>query len=206
MAVTATGIEVPAGSDPFDPAGDMVDLANSLRSRIVVPVANATERSALIAAIDWTPSSAEPLRVWRANAAVGWQEEITTDNGVTWLSVRAVADSGWVSPATLPPAWDTNSATFKTRKIGNQVEWTGLLRPDAGTIGSSGPTTTGIFIAAGHARPGATLRLRATGWVAGVANPFASSATVEVAQSGEVFIYAPNTLTGVFVDGINYSV
>lgn len=206
MAQNAYGVEVPAGSDPFDPQGDMVEMANSFRSRIIVPVANATERSELLAAIDWTPSAAEPLRVWRANAPAGAQDEITTDNGVTWLSVQAVSDSGWVPPATLPPTWDTNSASFRSRKIGNQVELTGLMRPDAGTIGSSGPTNTGIFLAAGHARPGATLRLRATGWVAGVGNPFASSATVEITAAGEIVIYAPSTLTGVFADGIHYTV
>jgi hypothetical protein len=91
MASTPTGISVPAGGDPFDPAGDMVKLANSLRSRIVVPVANVTARTALLAAISWTPSAVEPLRVSRADAPAGRRDELTYD-GTNWRTVGTVLD------------------------------------------------------------------------------------------------------------------
>lgn len=86
MASSEGGVTVPAGTDPFDPQGDMVALANSLKSRIVVPVANTTERTALAAAISWSPSSEEPLRVNRADAAVGLRDEISYD-GTSWTAV-----------------------------------------------------------------------------------------------------------------------
>ncbi|WP_282946938.1 hypothetical protein [Cellulomonas endometrii] len=91
MATTASGILVPAGSDPFDPAGDMVDLANSLRGRIAVPVPNATARDALLTAIDWTPTTSDPLVVRRGDTRIvevytgvtaGWQPD--AGPGLSW--------------------------------------------------------------------------------------------------------------------------
>lgn len=79
MATTPGGIVVPAGSDPFDPRGDMVDLANSMRSRLVYPVANATARDALLAALDWTPTANEPLKVDRADTG-----RIERNDGTAW--------------------------------------------------------------------------------------------------------------------------
>jgi hypothetical protein len=87
-ATTATGINVPAGGDPFDPHGDMVDLANSLRSRAIYPVANATARNALLTAIDWTPTANEPLKVDRADTGA---IERTTGSGWYRVSERALA-------------------------------------------------------------------------------------------------------------------
>jgi hypothetical protein len=81
MATTPTGLDVPAGIDPFDPDGDIRDLAASLEGRIFVPVPNITARDALAAALSPTP--AEPLYVDRADAPAGAKLERTTD-GVTW--------------------------------------------------------------------------------------------------------------------------
>ncbi len=99
MATDSLGITVPAGGDAFDPQGDMVALANSMRSRVIVPVANTTARTALVAAIAWTPSASEPLRVSRADAAAGRQDEITRDGGATWLVVAEATPWANYTPA-----------------------------------------------------------------------------------------------------------
>lgn len=60
MAVDASGLQVPAAVDPFDPPADFAALATSLRGRVVVPVANAAARASLLAALvaDGTPATA----------------------------------------------------------------------------------------------------------------------------------------------------
>jgi hypothetical protein len=86
MATTPTGVEVPAGTDAFDPDGHMRALAASLEGRIIVPVPNVTARAALAAAV--SPSTTEPLYVDRANAHPARRLESTTD-GTTWIPVGA---------------------------------------------------------------------------------------------------------------------
>jgi hypothetical protein len=88
MATTTEGLTVPTGGDAFDPQGDMVTLANGFQSRIVVPVANTTERASLLAAISWTPSAEEPLRVSRGDADPGRELEYTTDS-TNWVALMA---------------------------------------------------------------------------------------------------------------------
>lgn len=128
---TTAGLTVPAGSDAFDPQGDMVNLANSLRSQIVVPVVNLAARAALVAAIGWTPTAGEPLRVCRADARVGQRDEITY-NGTDWETVQTT------SPATdlnLAPQWDFMPGyACQVRRIGTTatVEGTRLTRTAAG--------------------------------------------------------------------------
>lgn len=128
MATTATGIEVPAGGDAFDPQGDMVDLANSLRSRIRVPVANGTARTSLLAAITWAPSALEPLRVWREDLGV---EEMTT-NGSTWRRTTMFAEAAGI--ATFPSATATThivNATFPSGMFTQPPVVTATLVGDA---------------------------------------------------------------------------
>lgn len=91
MATTASGIVVPAVLDAFDPQGDMVDLATSLRSQITIPVPNTAARTALVAAVGWVPSAAEPLHVWRADALPGRQHEYTIDGGTSWQVMPSMA-------------------------------------------------------------------------------------------------------------------
>jgi len=83
VATSTTKITGPAGTDLFDPQGDMVTLAESAGPGLLVPVANLTERNALPGLIPRTPSAATPLRVWRENAAPSSQIEYTID-GTTW--------------------------------------------------------------------------------------------------------------------------
>lgn len=99
MATNELGMTVPAGGDPFDPQGDMVTMADSLRSKVVVPVANTTERDALTAAISWTPTAEEPLRVSRGDADPGRELEYTID-GTTW-SALMVARAETVEDVTI---------------------------------------------------------------------------------------------------------
>ncbi|WP_281860245.1 hypothetical protein [Salana multivorans] len=83
MALNELELTVPLDSDAFDPSGDMRALATSLGGSIIVPVANTTARSALVAGLGWTPTPARPLYVHRADAGVGRGIEYTTD-GTTW--------------------------------------------------------------------------------------------------------------------------
>ncbi|NKY08956.1 hypothetical protein [Cellulomonas hominis] len=143
MASTATGITVPAGGDPFDPQGDMVDLANSLRSRIAVPVVNATARTALLAAIDWTPTAAEPLRVWRGDALPAPREEWY--DGTRW---HVIADTtlGRSRLTTTPtvagtPSWTTLASVTATSLGGLCVVRTQVTLGN----GNSGVDRTGSF-------------------------------------------------------------
>jgi hypothetical protein len=94
MVTTPGGLIVPAGTDPFDPQGDMVDLANSMRSRLIYPTANATARDSLLAAITWTPSASEPLKVHRGDTGL---IECNTA-GSTWSTIGGTAQA-WTAPA-----------------------------------------------------------------------------------------------------------
>ena len=85
MATNAAGIEIPAALDPFDPQGDMVELANSLGGLVIIPVPNITARDALVAGLGWTPTANRPLWVRRADAARLEHVEVTVD-GSTWAS------------------------------------------------------------------------------------------------------------------------
>ena len=97
MATNVLGLDVPAGSDPFDPAGDMSDLALSQAGRIVVPVANQAARNALHAALvsaGKTPSGTTPLLVRRADT--GCVEECVAATPVFYkvTGPRTIVDSG----------------------------------------------------------------------------------------------------------------
>src|SRR3954471_23751364 len=88
MALTPIGLNVPAGTDAFDPQVDFGDLATSLIGRTVVPVANVTARAALATLV--APTSSKPLVVFRADATAGQQIEYST-NGSTWTTVGVLA-------------------------------------------------------------------------------------------------------------------
>lgn len=117
MATTPTGITVPAGTDPFDPDGDMRDLAGSLEGRIIVPVANKDERAAVAAAV--SPTAAEPLLTWRTDAPAGARLE-TTEDGATWRTIAAQT-----APIDLPllTGWSAYSpfAVPRLQVAGNRV-------------------------------------------------------------------------------------
>lgn len=130
MATTPTGLDVPAGTDLFDPDGDMRALGASLSSRIIVPVPNTTARNALAALL--APTPANPLYVDRADAPTGLHLEATR-NGTTWETVPALRDTDWV-PATLQGAWTNFGGAYRDaafRRINGIVYVRGMIK--AGT-------------------------------------------------------------------------
>lgn len=128
MATTPTGLDVPAGTDPFDPDGDTRALAASLEGRIIVPVPNITARDALAAALSPTP--VEPLYVDRANAAPGLALEVTRD-GSTWETIAALRDTDWIT-ATLQGNWQNfggpNYRDAAYRRINGVVYVRGMIK------------------------------------------------------------------------------
>lgn len=109
MVLNAYGVEVPLGSDDFDPDGDMTGLATSLGARMIIPVANATAQAALVTA--HAPTTSKPLWVYR----VDLDEIQYTTNGTKWRSPGAGPHVSVVRAATqsIPDstftaiAWDT---------------------------------------------------------------------------------------------------
>ena len=81
MATTPSGTTAPAGSDVYNPQADFVALANSMQSRIHIPVANAAARTALIATCGWTPTVAAPLVVYQTDTRMLWSYD-----GTNWTN------------------------------------------------------------------------------------------------------------------------
>lgn len=90
MVTLPTGLTVPQASDAYQPDADIRTLADSLAGKVIIPVANETERSALVAALGWTPTPARPLYVHRVDSEFGEQAEVTTD-GTTWRRLVTTA-------------------------------------------------------------------------------------------------------------------
>lgn len=107
MVSTATGVHAPIPDDPFDPQGDDYAQAISLAGRVIIPVANATERAAVggsLIAQGTAPSAARPFFVFRADAPAGLQLEYTT-NGTLWYSQAASIET--TVNLTLLNGWQT---------------------------------------------------------------------------------------------------
>ena len=103
--IDSNGVLFYQDSDNFTPPASL-NLAQSNLSDLLAAgvrfkrVANTTARSALVTSIGLANiTTANPLLVWRADAAAGSQLEYTT-NGTAW-SVYDNTDTGWVqlSPA-----------------------------------------------------------------------------------------------------------
>lgn len=137
MALNSLGVDVPAATDVFDPDGDMRALASSLAGRIIVPVANVTERDALAASVSPTPS--KPLYVHRIDAPSYARLEWTED-GSTWQSVLGIT---W-DDAALTAATNWTITKQATAKVGPRTEmqlgitYTGpaVTVPSDGNIGN----------------------------------------------------------------------
>lgn len=130
MSTDARGHTVPASTDHPSRAAL---TALSLSIRDAIPVASATARAALITTLSGlgiTASVSNPIRVWRADAPVGAQEEITV-NGTNWAALPTMA-----SPTAYTPAL-TASTTNPT------LGTTGSL--DTGEFSRVGKVTTGWF-------------------------------------------------------------
>lgn len=106
MATTPEGVYYPVPTDAYDPPGDIQKEAESLGGRIIVPVANTTERNALAATVN--PSPSKPLYVHRQNIAAGSKTEYTED-GSRWVGVGE------------QPAWDLTLNTTLNAPSGDWV-------------------------------------------------------------------------------------
>ncbi|MBD7949582.1 hypothetical protein [Oerskovia rustica] len=151
MATTPTGLIVPAGTDVFDPDGDLRTLAGSLDGRLIVPVANTTARDALAAA--FTPSTAKPLLVYRSDA--GTLECSVGGSGTTaWTKLagpRQYAAAGQTDFATT--AIDSPTAVRTLASVAFTMATTGTLRVDLDmTLRSDGQAQAWVDIYVGSTK------------------------------------------------------
>lgn len=181
MATNAIGVEVPAGTDVFDPQGDMVDLADSLEGRVILPVANSAARDALAAAL--SPSATEPLIVRYSSGLI----QSTTD-GTTWVNHSQAATS---STLTTTANWTGNldyaTSPGMTVTVTGQIVRVGLASSVTATVVASGGVPT-------HLRPWTAVYGRAYS----VGNGRSYHATITTA--GLISVIA-NTVSGDLTDG-----
>lgn len=142
MASTETGVHYPLGTDEFAPHIDDQEQAESLTGRIIVPVANATARDALAAAL--APSSAEPLFVKRGDSA-GFEY---TTNGTKWHSIGGIERFG--SPTAGPGTSIAGSALYQTADLATApydrlvLAWAGLYGTPAASSVWDGALSIGV--------------------------------------------------------------
>lgn len=137
MATSARKHTVPAALEtPRRQAiNDGLDSVND-----IVPVANVTERAQLLVDLGWTPSTARPLVVSRADAPAGAQFEYTvgeTSGGdVVWRTWAG--ESAPVTP-TLGSGWTAVAGAghvLSIRRIGNWAYLSGSVQRTTGSTGS----------------------------------------------------------------------
>jgi hypothetical protein len=125
MATNDLGVAYPTGADEFAPHVDMEAMADSLHGRIIVPVANETERDALSA--DVVPTASTPLYVHRADAADGFKLEV--NEGAGFYSVSGASRFRFVTPTASGTLADGNSVdlaatqTIPAFPFGNRPYW-----------------------------------------------------------------------------------
>ena len=136
--IDSNGVLFYQDSDNFTPPASL-NLAQSNLSDLLSSgvrfkrVANTTARTALVSSIGLANiTQANPLLVWRADAAAGSQLEYTT-NGSTWnvlvtSEYLTAQDTGW-TPITFTSNWKSYGGSFATcevRRIGSVVYMKGL--------------------------------------------------------------------------------
>ena len=133
--IDSNGVLFYQDSDNFTPPASL-NLAQSNLSDLLSSgvrfkrVANTTERSALVTSIGLANITvANPLLVWRADAAAGSQFEYTA-NGTTWeilvtSQYLAAQDTGWVN-VTVGSGY-TAAVPVQVRRIGIDIKWRGSV-------------------------------------------------------------------------------
>lgn len=167
------------------------------------PVANTTARAQLVTDVGTagvTISATKPLHVYRADATVGQEHEVTED-GTNWRIIPSVTDSGWVA-VTMATGWTTNSALY-VRKVGNRVSFKGYVANNASSIVPTGDNSTVCTLDAAY-RPGANFYGAGGGWVSGGAAPEYRPQAVTVLTTGVVNLGANGNQTRIFLDGVTY--
>ncbi len=145
MAQNALGVEVPAGTDAFDPQGDMVQLADSLSGRVIVPVTNAAARQALLASEG--SSEDDPLLVAQQDDGAYMQHD-----GTRWTRFASVDMD---VPFALDPPWNARPGTAPavTRRGGRWLLSVAFVNAGAGLFQAAW-TKVGVLPAAARATPG----------------------------------------------------
>lgn len=144
MTLNAAGIEVPQGSDAFNPDGDMRELAGSLNSRVVIPTPNATGRTALGSAIATRPLlvlQEDTREVWEGSGS-SWSpwglRAYTYEARLSAVALVGVSSTSNVLSLTLPadaPAGvyaidsDVISRSDAAAATYVRVQWAGGLLP-----------------------------------------------------------------------------
>lgn len=180
MAVNDLGVEVPAGSDTFDPQGDMVELADSLAGRIALPVANDSARNALAALL--SPSTSEPLVVRYPSGLVQ-----STVDGTTWRNEAFPASTGTI---TTTANW-TGNLVYSVAP-GGTITITG----EPVRVGNASATVAGVVASGGvpaNLRPWSTIYGRAY-----ASNGRSYHAVISTA--GQITMVV-NTISGDLTDG-----
>jgi hypothetical protein len=152
MPTTANGVYYPDSATNITPLETVFSTMASSIDNILAGdvqihrVANTTARNALAASL--TPTAANPVFVWRADAPNG-QELEYTKNGTTWYYVNTSEDdTGWVA---ITPAGGFTATGAALRKIGNTVYARGYVSGTipANTTTNVGPVPSGMIPAGG---------------------------------------------------------
>lgn len=145
MALNDLGLVVPAGTDLFDPDGDIRKLGDSEAGRLILPVANTAARNALATLL--APSASEPLWVYRQDAPVGARIEWTVD-GATWRVIRTSNRGPVATVGDLPASGDYGGERIYVEDIDaiawwdqKTGAWQGFWRDYTPTIGGTAAPT-----------------------------------------------------------------
>lgn len=179
MAKNALGIEVPAATGAFDPQGDMVNLAASIKGRLIIPVPNAAARTALLAAVGSSPD--EPLIVRQDDTGFYWEH-----TGTAWKVFAGGHDSASISPSA---PWATFQSALTRR--GTLVSMSSRLDRGSGTASTDETIAT---LPAGF-RPTIPIVVAAARYVGGAWSP----ALVQITTAGSIISVGPSGGSGTLV-------
>ena len=198
MALTSPdNIWTPDPGDLYHPTVSLGGMADSIQDAITalrgnnaptVRVANVAERTTALAD-HGTPTSSNPLIVFRADAGAGREIEYTT-NGTTWRSLVAEEDTGWVNISIASGFSSQGSQQPQVRRI-NGIVYTRWGWSNSGMSVSSAYGTIGT-IPAGY-RPGLSVYLTPT------THSAASTGLMVVRDNGGIELRTGNPLGSYFL-------
>lgn len=200
--IDSNGVLFYQDSDNFTPPASL-NLAQSNLSSLLGEsprfknVANTTARAALVSSIGLANiSKANPLLVWRADAADGLQLEYTT-NGTTWRTIAdkeyydaqaAAQDSGW---QTVPLASGI-TGQLRYRRVGMQVEVQHSVTSSTGFV--PGATQINSTALPAEVRPSGNRR-------GGLGLSGSNTGATGVSATGVVFVIHQSGATRTVADG-----
>lgn len=130
------GIRVPAGVDPYALTDDLRKMMESATT--IVPVANVTQRTALVAglvAAGRPPTAADPVFVDRADAPAGANLERTTD-GTNWRIYDSRASTRQWTTTPAVGAWNPHPdvGPLQVTRDGDWISAQGGLALGSGSV------------------------------------------------------------------------